>query len=79
VYVDGNYKSPHLRKAGAATNRVPTIQHRFQDDARVEEFCKSRAVETVTRSAEKECNDFDADKELGRTSEKYDRTGDTLN
>jgi hypothetical protein len=76
LYGDGYFKVTHLRKAGTATLHDPPLQHRFPDDAKVAEFCQSRVVSRAKGSAEtKECNDFDADMQLGRTSEKYDFTG----
>lgn len=76
LYGDGNFKVTHLRKAGTATLHDTPLQHRFPDDAKVAEFCQSRVVSRAKGSSEtKECNDFDADKQLGRTSEKYDFTG----
>jgi hypothetical protein len=76
LYADGNFKVTHLKAAATATHHGPPVQHRFQDDAKVETFCMDRAVFMAKGSSEiKECNDFAADKPLGRSAAKNDITG----
>lgn len=74
VYVDGCFGMPHLRGAGSATKHNPLIQIRLLPDDEVKDFCLKPEARDAGE-APPACVDFAADKVLGRTSARYDRTG----
>ena len=74
IYMDGNFRLPHLQGAGHATQHQPPIQRTFISDSQVQDFCTTR-TEQLRMPRATECNDFHADQRLGRTPQKYDRTG----
>lgn len=77
IYLDGNFRVPHLTDAGAATLHEPPIQDKFFPDASVKRFCSERD-NSVQPTDVNTCNNFDADKQLVRTKAKYDITGGVM-
>jgi hypothetical protein len=74
VYLDGNFRLPHIKRAGSATHHDPPIRHRFAEDEKVREFCIAPSS-SIPAAQPTECNDFDADKAIGRVASNYDITG----
>lgn len=75
AYGDGNFRLAHLATAGTATRSEPAVQHRFLPDADVHTFCQGTSRNVPLPEANN-CNDFNADKELGRTKQKFDISGE---
>ena len=73
VCVNGCFKLPRLQNAGAATVHEPAYQDVFMSDAEVRHHgCQKPQLPAA---AAQQCNDFHADKVLGRKHKKYDVTG----
>lgn len=68
------FKIPHQASAATATTHEAPIQHRFLKDTAVREFC-SLASSNLPAPSGNECNEFTADKGIGRTKTKLDITG----
>ena len=73
IHADGCFKLPHLRTAGAATTHEPALQRLFVPDAEVLAF--GERTGRAPPASGQECNDFNADRVLGRRHQKYDLTG----
>ena len=73
VYFDVCFGLPHLRRAGIATRRDPTLTKYLHPDEKVKSFVEKPETK-VQGDAPAACADFVADNMLARTSLKYDIT-----
>lgn len=77
LFGDGNFRLPHLRNAGQSTKHEPPVASRILGDSFVQDFCNLPAA-NLAAADQNECNDFNADKQLGRTKDLFDITGKFL-
>jgi len=74
LYFDACCGIAHLATAGTATHRKPALQLRLLPDKDVSDFARNPSS-SVQGDGDPACADFQADKMLARTSERYDITG----